>query len=110
MKVKDFTSDVIWPSLRGKSQSLMCCVGQIWDGQEESFFFLQHVFLLMDFKRFNVRFSPLPTRGSGKRGYGRSGPVYKGSLEQLASVLSGNQQLSWQVSSGSLIHLQTIQF
>jgi hypothetical protein len=39
MKVKDFTSEVVWPSLRGKSQILMCCVGQIWDGQEESFFF-----------------------------------------------------------------------
>jgi len=43
----------------------------------------------MVLKCFNLPFSPSHTRGSGKERIRGSGPVEKGSLEQLPSVLSG---------------------
>jgi hypothetical protein len=43
-----------------------------------------------------------------KKGYKGSGPVSKGSLEQLPSVLSGNWQFSSQVSGSSSIHSQIL--
>ena len=42
-----------------------------------------------------------------KNGYGRSGPVYKGSLEELSTVLSGNRQFSSQEEAvAARIHQQ----
>lgn len=49
-----------------------------------------------------------PPKVVKKKGYRGSGLVQKLYLEQLLSVLSGNQQFSSQVSSSSLIHSQTL--
>jgi hypothetical protein len=56
------------------------------------------VSLLFD---FNLPFSPPPTRGSGEEKIWGKWPIYKGSLEQFLSVLSGRWQLLSQVSSSS---------
>ena len=73
-----------------------------------NFHFFQTLFLMMVLKCFNLPCNPPPTRGSGKERIRRSGPVWKGSLEQLPSVLSGNLQFSSQVSNGRSVHLQTL--
>ena len=66
-----------------------------------NFNFFQTLFLMMVLKCFNLPDSLPSTKGSGKeriQGWGRSEPVQKGSLEQVPSVLSRNQQFTSQVS------------
>jgi hypothetical protein len=66
--------------------------------------------LMIVLKCFNLPLNPPPTRGSTKeRIRGREVDLFRnGSLEQILSVLSGNQQFSSQVSNSSPIQSPTL--
>ena len=66
--------------------------------RECNFNFFQILFLIMVFNCFDLHFNLLPEVVEKKRRGLGSCPVQKGSLEQLPSMLSGNQQFSSQVS------------